>query len=78
MKTLLTIVIALAIPVAAQATTKYNHAQQAANQQRIACTDVGCLPISSNCHPAGGKTLSGLPTGYDVVVCPNGTSYGHQ
>jgi hypothetical protein len=41
---------------------------------RIACTPAGCQPIPSGCMPVPGRTWSGLPTGYDVVVCPPGVS----
>jgi hypothetical protein len=41
---------------------------------RIACTVLGCQPIPGACTPVPGRTLSGLPTGYDVVVCPPGVS----
>jgi hypothetical protein len=41
---------------------------------RIACTAVGCQPIPAACTPVPGRTWSGLPTGYDVVVCPPGVS----
>jgi hypothetical protein len=39
---------------------------------RIACTVVGCRPIPAACTPVPGRTWSGLPTGYDVIVCPPG------
>jgi hypothetical protein len=41
-----------------------------ASPARIACTAAGCQPIPSGCMPVPGRTWSGLPTGYDVVVCP--------
>jgi hypothetical protein len=39
---------------------------------RIACTVLGCQPIPATCAPVPGRTRSGLPTGYDVIVCPPG------
>ncbi len=78
MKTLFMILTALAIPVSAQAAPQHHRAQEAAAQQQIACTEVGCLPVPRGCFPTGGKTFSGAPTGFDVMVCPNGTLYGHQ
>jgi hypothetical protein len=39
---------------------------------------VGCLPVPRGCFPTGGKTFGGSPTGFDVMVCPDGTRYGHQ
>ena len=41
---------------------------------RIACTVLGCQPIPAACTPVPGRTWSGLPTGYDVIVCPRGIS----
>jgi hypothetical protein len=77
MKTLLMIVTALAIPMSAQA-AQHHRAQEAAYQPQIACTEVGCLPVPRGCSPTGGKRLDGTPTGFDVMVCPDGTRYGHQ
>jgi hypothetical protein len=78
MKTLVMIVVALAIPVSASAATTHHRKPQAAvSQPQIACTDVGCLPVPRGCSPTGGKTLNGTPTGFDVMVCPDGTRYGH-
>ena len=37
---------------------------------RIACTPLGCQPIPAACTPVPGRTWSGLPTGYDMIVCP--------
>jgi hypothetical protein len=39
---------------------------------RVACTVLGCQPIPAACTPVAGRTPSGLPTGYDVIVCPPG------
>ena len=39
---------------------------------RIACTVLGCQPIPASCTPVAGKTRSGLPTGYDIILCPPG------
>lgn len=75
MKTLLMIVAALVLPVSAQAATKHHAAR--GYQPQIACTDVGCLPIPRGCFPTGGKRFDGTPTGFDVMVCPDGTRYGH-
>jgi hypothetical protein len=48
------------------------HHAMAQPQARIACTVVGCQPIPGACTPVPGRTWSGLPTGYDVIVCPPG------
>jgi hypothetical protein len=39
---------------------------------RIACTVLGCQPIPAACASVPGRTISGLPTGYDVIICPPG------
>jgi hypothetical protein len=39
---------------------------------RVACTVLGCQPIPAACNPVPGRTPGGLPTGYDVIVCPPG------
>ena len=79
MKTLLLIVAALAVPMSAHAATKHHRIahQTPGYQPQIACTDVGCLPVPRGCFPTGGKTFDGLPTGFDVTVCPDGVRYGH-
>jgi len=77
MKTLVMIVAALAIPMSAEAATNGHRATHQSYQPQIACTDVGCLPVPRGCVPTGGKTFSGTPTGFDVMVCPGGTRYGH-
>jgi hypothetical protein len=37
---------------------------------RIACTEIGCQSIPAACTPVPGRTWTGMPTGYDVIVCP--------
>ena len=66
-------------PDVAHATTKHHRIvhQTPSYQPQIACTDVGCLPVPRGCFPTGGKTFDGLPTGFDVTVCPDGVRYGH-
>jgi hypothetical protein len=39
---------------------------------QIACTVVGCGPVPVGCVPRPGRTWSGLPSGFDVIVCPPG------
>lgn len=36
----------------------------------IACTVLGCHPTPPGCHPEIGYYPNGLPTGFDIVVCP--------
>jgi hypothetical protein len=83
MKALALALAVLMVPVAAQATTKHHRhvshmARGAYAQQQIACTQVGCLPVPRGCFPAGGRTYSGMPSGFDVMVCPGGDMYGHR
>jgi hypothetical protein len=37
---------------------------------QIACTHFGCVPIPPGCHSETGYLWNGLPSGYDVIVCP--------
>jgi hypothetical protein len=37
---------------------------------QIACTAAGCGRIPANCHPTQGYRWDGMPSGFDVVVCP--------
>jgi len=39
---------------------------------RVACTVLRCQPIPAACAPVPGRTRSGLPTGYDIILCPPG------
>jgi hypothetical protein len=75
----ITIVLALAF-VPANAATKHKRKPQpdAAPQQQIACTVVGCLPVPRGCHPEMGYTPWGTPTGFDLMSCPNYTLYGFR
>ena len=76
----------LLVPAAADAAPKHHrhhHVSQSARgayaaQPQIACTQVGCLPVPRGCYPAGGRTFSGMPSGFDVMVCPGGDMYGHR
>jgi hypothetical protein len=86
MKILAVVLCALvALPAVAEAASKQKRkvhralrAPYAVQQPQIACTDVGCLPVSRGCYPTGGKTFDGSPSGFDVMVCPGrGTMYGH-
>jgi prolyl-tRNA editing enzyme YbaK/EbsC (Cys-tRNA(Pro) deacylase) len=37
---------------------------------QIACTVGGCHPIPPGCRPETGYNWDGIPTGFDIVVCP--------
>jgi hypothetical protein len=39
-------------------------------EHKIACTPAGCHPIPRGCYPTMGYTWDGVPSGFDVVVCP--------
>jgi hypothetical protein len=74
------VVLALALtPASAASRHNKRHSQAAtAAQPQIACTIVGCIPVSRDCHPDIGYSLDGTPTGFDVVTCPNYTLYGRN
>jgi hypothetical protein len=43
-----------------------------AHQQQIACTVLGCQPIPAACYPKEEHSPTGIPTGFDQIVCPPG------
>jgi hypothetical protein len=51
-----------------------HHAVASQPPVHVACTVLGCMPIPAACRPVAGKTPGGIPTGYDVIVCPPGVS----
>ena len=76
MKTKLAVALAalsLAIATAADAAPKQHAKTRVAQEQRIACTVLGCQPIPRECWTTYGRTARGTPTGYDVIVCPRGS-----
>ena len=85
MKTTVALAAALAVfalPFSANAATKHRthpragYGAYARGGGQIACTQFGCMPVHRGCHREGGRTFSGLPSGFDVEVCPSGTLYG--
>jgi hypothetical protein len=83
MKTrLIAISIAVAAIASSPASAKpYSHHRQksaaatryvAAQQRQIACTMLGCQPIPAACYPKEGHSPTGIPTGFDQIVCPPG------
>ena len=44
--------------------------QPAYSGTQIACTRVGCHPIPRGCRIEKEFTWDGMPTGFDLVVCP--------
>lgn len=59
-------------PADAARRVRHHYVPAPAPQQKIACTVLGCMPIPAECQPVAGKTPGGIPTGYDVIVCPPG------
>ena len=77
MKALLLALVALAIAVPAEAANKRKRSYTPHYaQQQIACTQFGCIPVRRGCYPTQGRTFSGYPSMFDVVVCPEGSMYG--
>jgi hypothetical protein len=58
-------------PTADAATAKKKKRSVAAPQGQVACTVNGCHPVPAGCTPTMGYTWGGMPSGYDVVVCPH-------
>jgi hypothetical protein len=84
MKTVALALALLVVPVGAQAlpsitvpTTCPSRSRQLRRATQIACTQVGCLPGAPGLLPEGRTPFSGEPSGFDVMVCPSGTMYGH-
>ena len=44
--------------------------RQRVDDRKIACTKFGCIRIPLGCHPEMGYDLDGMPTGFEIVVCP--------
>ena len=42
------------------------------HQRQIACTVLGCQPIPAACYPKEEHSPTGIPTGFDQIVCPPG------
>ena len=59
---------AFATPLSAA--KKKSSAVQSRRTSQIACTFSGCHPIPAGCHPQTGYNWDGIPTGFDIVVCP--------
>lgn len=79
-----TVFAVLALPAAAEAATKHRahhyragSAYAQAARPQIACTQYGCIPVRRGCYARGGRTWSGMPSGFDVVVCGNSSLYGN-
>ena len=70
----LIIIAVVILPLAADArpARQQNDAGRGKRQGVIACTMLGCAPVPPGCGKTMGTTWSGLPTGFEVVVCPPG------
>jgi len=69
------LIIAITASFVSTAVDAKSYAQRRAQAQpraQIACTVVGCIPVPAGCVPRPGRTWSGLPSGFDVIVCPGG------
>ena len=51
------------------ATKKKKAATRRQEPNQVACTELGCHPIPTGCHPQIGYNWDGIPTGFDIVVC---------
>lgn len=75
----------VAMPLAANAASKHRHHHHdragygayARGGGQIACTQYGCIPVQRGCYARGGRTYSGMPSGFDVVVCGRSSLYGN-
>jgi hypothetical protein len=66
------IIAIIASLVSTVVSAKPQRRAQAQPRPQIACTVVGCAPVPVGCVPRAGRTWSGLPSGFDVIVCPPG------
>src|SRR5215813_5872094 len=73
-KSLIIAIIASLVSTLVNAKPYAQRRTKAQPRSQIACTVVGCLPVPVGCVPRAGRTWSGLPSGFDVVVCPPGGS----
>jgi hypothetical protein len=73
-KSLIVVAAVVALPVAADARTsrQQDDPDRGRRQALIACTAIGCVPVPPGCGRTAGRTRSGSPSGFDVIVCPPG------
>ena len=71
-KVLVIAIIACVVSTLADASPYRHRRAQAQPRPQIACTVLGCNPVPVGCVPRAGRTWSGLPSGFDVIVCPPG------
>jgi len=71
-KSLIIAIVASLLATAVNAKPYKQRRVTAQPRPQIACTVVGCIPVPVGCVPRAGRTWSGLPSGFDVIVCPPG------
>jgi hypothetical protein len=71
-KSLIIAIIASLVSTLVDAKSYTQRPAKAQPRSQIACTVVGCIPVPVGCVPRPGRTWSGLPSGFDVIVCPPG------
>jgi hypothetical protein len=71
-KSLIIAIIASLVSTLVNAKPYTQRRTKAQPRSQIACTVVGCSPVPAGCVPRPGRTWSGLPSGFDVIVCPPG------
>jgi hypothetical protein len=73
-KALIIVAAVVALPLAADGRTfrQQDYPDRGQRQALIACTAIGCVPVPPGCGRKAGRTRSGSPSGFDVIVCPPG------
>jgi len=71
-KSLIIAIIASLVSTPVNAKPHMQRRTKAQPHSQIACTVLGCSPVPVGCVPRPGRTWSGLPSGFDVIVCPPG------
>lgn len=69
--TLVAVMLA-ASPADSASRTRHHQVRAVRPQRKIACTMLGCNSVPPGCEPVAGRTPGGMPTGFDIVVCPPG------
>ena len=67
---LLSLAAALLMAVPAAGARKKPHHPPPEPSGPIACSRGYCRPVPPGCHPEPGFLPDGMPSGYDIVVCP--------
>jgi len=75
-KSLIIAIIACLMSTSVNAKSYTRRSAGAQPRTQIACTVLGCAPVPPGCVPRPGYTWSGLPSGFDVIVCRPGARRG--